>query len=117
MLPTFGRSVGNQRVKWGTNKTKQAENGRKEAKCMGIELSEAAKEARRAYYREYYQKHKEADRAKQAKFWERKGKELQADGVKSEPDQDTQEWRKPSLSRLEQRRRNAAFFMFRGFWK
>ena len=61
------------------------------ARIPEIGMSEAAKEARRAYYREYYQKHKEADRAKQAKFWERKGKELQADGVKSEPDQDTQE--------------------------
>ena len=42
------------------------------------ELSEAAKEARRKYYREYYQKHKEADKAKSARFWERKGEELQA---------------------------------------
>lgn len=91
MLPTFQRVVGNQRVKWGTNKTKRAENGRKEAKRMGIELSEKAKEARRAYYREYYQKHKEADKAKSARFWERKGEELRASEAESEPDQDTQE--------------------------
>lgn len=58
---------------------------------MSIELSEAAKEARRKYYREYYQKHKEADRAKQAKFWEKRGAELQADGARTESDQDTQE--------------------------
>ena len=58
---------------------------------MGIELSEAAKEARRKYYREYYQKHKEADKAKSARFWERKGEELQASETESEPDQDTQE--------------------------
>ena len=46
---------------------------------MSIELSEAAKEARRAYYREYYQKHKEADKAKSARFWERKGEELRTE--------------------------------------
>lgn len=58
---------------------------------MSIELSEAAKEARRAYYREYYQKHKEADKAKSARFWERKGEELRASEVDSESDRDTQE--------------------------
>ena len=41
------------------------------------ELSEAAKEARRAYYREYYHKHKEADKAKQARFWEKMAKKAQ----------------------------------------
>lgn len=44
---------------------------------MGTAFSEEAKEARRAYNRDYYWKNREKMLDKQRKYWERKGKELQ----------------------------------------
>ena len=40
-------------------------------------LSDAAKEARNAYRREYYKRNREKEIARQNAFWERKAKEFQ----------------------------------------
>ena len=44
-----------------------------------MELSEAAKEARRKYDREYYAKNPDKAREKNRRYWERKAKRLAAE--------------------------------------
>ena len=44
-----------------------------------MEMSEAAKEARRQYEREYYKKHPEKARKKLQRYWEKKGKNIRAE--------------------------------------
>lgn len=41
-------------------------------------MTEAAKEARRAYYRDYYQRTKERQKQKKAAYWERKAEAIAA---------------------------------------
>ncbi len=52
------------------------------------ELTEAAKEARRAYTNEYYRTHKEQRKESQRRYWERKAEKLQAESDREDMNQD-----------------------------
>ena len=52
----------------------------KKKEAMSVEMSEEAKEARRAYQRQYYAKNREAMKQAKVAYWERKAAAIKADG-------------------------------------
>jgi hypothetical protein len=67
-------------------KTRQEKGGKNMA-----ELSEAAREARRAYDRAYYRRNPEKQREKMRRYWERKSAQIQAQKCQDRQDEERSE--------------------------